>query len=176
MALNLFASLSVLWLIRNLSKQAGKGKIRVREAVYFGPAQLVPFITLGLLLLLQLLPSLIVADFGAQLRENGVLGTNLEQAAGVAVILSFLALSFYWLAGGIFSLIIISLPGFEAARSLADVFAARSSPAGASHCPAVSAGCRLRCHCLPAAVAAGLVAAAMVGTFTLSGSAVLLYN
>ena len=114
---NIFASLSVLWLIRNLYRPAKSAKVRLREAVYFGPAQLVPFVILGSLLLLQLLPSLIVADFGAQLRENGVLQTNLEQVAAVAVILSFLALSFYWLAGGVFSLIIASLPGskpFEA--------------------------------------------------------------
>ncbi|MYB40459.1 hypothetical protein F4X86_04305 [Candidatus Saccharibacteria bacterium] len=109
--LNLFAGLSVLWLIRNLYRPDRGRKVKIREAVYFGPAQLVPFAALGLLLLLQLLPSLIVADFGAQLRENGVLQTNLEQAAAVAVILSFVALSFYWLAGGVFSLIIVSLPG-----------------------------------------------------------------
>ncbi len=109
--LNLFISLSAWWLIRNLQSLKRRAKIKVRDAVYFGPAQIAPFTLLVVLLVFQLLPALVVADFSAQLRDGGVLQTNLEQAAGVLIVLVFFFLSFYWVVGGVFSLIIVSLPG-----------------------------------------------------------------
>ncbi len=109
--LNLFVSLSLWWLIRNLQNLKKRAKIKVRDAIYFGPAQITPFALLAVLLFVQFLPALVIADFGAQLRDNEVLKTNLEQAAAVLVILTFFFLSFYWAVGGVFSLIIVSLPG-----------------------------------------------------------------
>ena len=117
-ALGLFASLSLWWLIRNLRDKALAGRLKVREAVYFGPAQIVPFAALGCLLLFQLLPALVIADFGLQLREGGVLQSNWEQAAVLGVIVAMFALSFYWAVGGLFGLIIVSLPGTKPLQAL----------------------------------------------------------
>lgn len=110
--LNLFISLSLWWLIRRLQdlKEATK-KIEVKDAIYFGPAQIIPFTLIIFTLIIQLLPALIVTDFATQLRTNEVLQGNLEQLGVVLIILSSYALSLYWVVGGIFSLIIVSLPG-----------------------------------------------------------------
>ena len=113
-------SLALWWLIRRLVEPGAKAKIRIRDALYFGPAQFVPFTLLAVLLSFQLLPFLIAADFAAQLRDNGILQTNWEQAGALAVVFFIGGLCFYWLIGGLFSLIVGSLPGtrpFEALRS-----------------------------------------------------------
>lgn len=109
--LNLFLSLSLWWLIRNLRVRKAGVKVRVREAIYFGPAQIVPFALLAFLIFLQFLPALVLADFASSLRGSSILQTNLEQAGGLFVVLTVFALSFYWTLGGVFALIIVSLPG-----------------------------------------------------------------
>ena len=111
--LNLLISLTLWWLIRNLRDAKRRKAIHVRDALYFGPAQIIPFTILVVILFVQLLPALIIADFGAQLRINQVLQTNWEQLAVVLVIIAVFALSFYWIVGGAFSLIIASLPGVK---------------------------------------------------------------
>ena len=117
---HLVLSLALWWLIRRLVDAGAKAKIRVRDALYFGPAQFVPFTLLAVLLSFQLLPFLIAADFAAQLRDNGTLQTNWEQAGALVVVFFIGGLCFYWLIGGLFSLIVGSLPGtrpFEALRA-----------------------------------------------------------
>ena len=108
--LGLCGSLALWWLIRQLQSSKTPTKLQIRDAFYFGPAQLIPFGLLCSLLFLQLLPALIVSNFATELRTNEVLQTNLEQAGAVGIILIAFGLSFYWLAGGLFSLIIVSLP------------------------------------------------------------------
>ena len=109
--LNLLASLALWWLLRQRQAQQ---TLRVRDAFYFGPAQFVPYLILALLLSLQLLPGLILADFGANLRASGILQTTGEQTAALAVILAVFGFGLYWLMAGLFSLIIVSpLPGIR---------------------------------------------------------------
>ena len=107
---SLVFGLMLWWVIRHLLE--GK-KFRIRDAFYFGPAQIIPYLFLTVLLLLQLLPALIVADFGATLRENGVLDGYWEQTAALLVIVLVFALATYWLLSGVFSLIVVSLPGMR---------------------------------------------------------------
>ena len=119
-AAHLVLSLALWWMIRRLVDAGKKAKIRVRDALYFGPSQFVPFTLLAVLLSFQLLPFLIAADFAAQLRDNGTLQTNWEQAGALAVVFFIGGLCLYWLIGGLFSLIVGSLPGtrpFEALRA-----------------------------------------------------------
>ena len=107
---HLALSLSLWWLIRQLSV-ARRGRLKVRDAFYFGPAQIVPFSLLAIVLSLQLLPALIAADFASQLRLSQTLSSNWEQAGALVVLFLIFALCFYWLIGGFFSLIVASLPG-----------------------------------------------------------------
>ena len=83
---------------------------QIKQAIYFGPAQVVPFLLILGLILLQLLPAFVVADFGSHLRNTGVLDTNWEHLGAVAVIVFSLGLSIYWAMSGLFSLIIVSIP------------------------------------------------------------------
>ena len=110
MAVSFVISLSTLWLIRALKNNDNPKRVSVLSAIYFGPAQIIPFSLLAILSFLQILPSLIVADVGAQLRNNGVLQSNLEQFGAVIVIVSIFGFSMYWLVASLFSLIIVSLP------------------------------------------------------------------
>ena len=111
-------SLATIWLIRAL-KQAPK-KVKVREAYYFGPAQLIPFSLSLLVVALQLLPMFIINQIASTLRDNQVLLTAAEQILVVSVVLLLNLLSLYLVVGSIFSLIIVSLPGarpFQAIQS-----------------------------------------------------------
>ena len=109
--LNLFISLAFLYLIRQLQNTKHSIRTRVKEAVYFGPAQIVPFTLLILILFTQVLPALVVSDFALQLREDGVLDNNLEHLLTLLVVGSIFMFTLYWLVAGFFSLIIVSLPG-----------------------------------------------------------------
>ena len=111
--LNFLISLSLWWLIRNLQEFKEGVKIKVREAIYFGPAQVVPFIIVISILFIQLLPVLVAVDFSTQLRDNEILQSNWEQLVALLVLGGVFVLSFYWIIGGIFSPIIASLPGVK---------------------------------------------------------------
>ena len=110
LSLNLFLSAALWWLIRHL-KSLKKVKIRVVDAFYFGPAQIVPLFLLSLILFVQLLPTLVAAALAAELRTAEILQSNWEQLAAWSVIATVFFLSFYWIVGGLFSLIIVNLPG-----------------------------------------------------------------
>ena len=109
--LSLIASLTTWWLLRQLKERSRQGRLQVQDGFYFGSAQLIPYALLIGLLFLQLLPALVVLDFANDLRLDGVLSTNLEQLGALVVVLSLFVLSGYWLVAGLFSLIIVSLPG-----------------------------------------------------------------
>lgn len=109
LVLILLISLSSLHLTRNLSSIKDSKKVKVLDAIYFGPAQIIPFILILFLLFLQFLPALIVFDFASQLRNDGVLDSNLDQLGAVVVVLIVTSFCLYWVMSGIFSLIIVSL-------------------------------------------------------------------
>ena len=109
--LSLIASLIGWWLLRRLKEPNRQTRLKVQDGFYFGSAQLIPYALLIGLLFLQLLPSLIVLDFANDLRLDGVLSTNLEQLGALVIVLTLFTLSGYWLVSGVFSLIIVSLPG-----------------------------------------------------------------
>ena len=110
-AAHLVLSLSLWWLVRQLHERRQDRRLKARDAFYFGPAQIVPFGLLTIVLSLQLLPALVAADFATQLRLNQTLDSNWEQAGALAVLLLIFGFCFYWLVGGFFSLIVASLPG-----------------------------------------------------------------
>ena len=107
--LMLVSSLALFWLMRQL--KAGVQNFKIRDSFYFGSAQIISFCLVGLALFLQFLPSLIVLDAVNGLREGGVLLSNLEQLGALAVVVFVFGFSFYWVLGGVFSLIIVSLSG-----------------------------------------------------------------
>ena len=108
-SLLLIMSLATIWLIRALRDKPKQ--LKTRDAYYFGPSQLVPFILSLLVIAIQLLPMFIANQVAGSLQANDVLLTGAEQALVVTVVLLFNVLSLYLLVGSIFSLIIVSLPG-----------------------------------------------------------------
>ncbi|MCY4088727.1 MAG: hypothetical protein OXF49_01170 [Candidatus Saccharibacteria bacterium] len=103
-------SLSLLWLIRNLKSAPTPQLIKVKQAFYFGSAQIIPFTLLALLLILEFLPVLIVGQVATQLRDNGVL-QDVWEIWGTLLVLGVITwFCLYWILGGLFSLIIVSLP------------------------------------------------------------------
>ena len=103
-------SLSLWWLIRNLYSTQSAELIKVKQAFYFGPAQIIPFSLLCLLLSLEFLPIVILTQVATQLRDNGVLQGIWEIWATLLVLGIIAWFCFYWIIGGLFSLIIVSLP------------------------------------------------------------------
>ena len=103
-----FGSLLSLSLVRSL-----KSKTRTdwRQILYFGPAQIMPFLILVVFLIIQALPFLIVLGVANSLRLNEVVVTNLEQAAILGVVGVIGWLSAFWVTGSLLSLVIVSLPG-----------------------------------------------------------------
>ena len=110
MLLGLLLSASCCWLIRQLKVDKKAIRVSILDAIYFGSAQIVPYFLISLLLFIQFLPAIVVASFASYLRTTGVLTTNWEHLGAWFVVLSVFFLSFYWIVGSLFSLIIIHLP------------------------------------------------------------------
>ncbi len=104
-------SLAFIWLLRKL--HAKDNAATVKQAFYLGPQPLVPFLLVLLIMLLETMP----AGFGGLLLTTaqgaGAISTQLEiQILGIVAILC-MVLSFYLLAGSVFALYIVTLPGTE---------------------------------------------------------------
>ncbi len=117
----LFASiflLSTLWFIRQLKSEDKAPGHSVKQALYFGPAQIVPFWLVMLVIALQLIPLFIASTISTVVSQEDLLASNLEGAAVAIVILGLMSISLYFVLPSIFALVIVSLPGSQPVASL----------------------------------------------------------
>lgn len=102
-------SLSTLWLVRNI--RGGEPEIKVRDAYYQGPAQIVPYLIVLLFLGLQLMPMVVGNSVASAANANDLLNSSVERAFVITIVGLLSLLSLYLVTGSIFGLVIVSLTG-----------------------------------------------------------------
>lgn len=102
----LIASMALIWALRKLR---GLQKIRIRQAYYEGPANIVPLVLVTMLLLLTLIPASIASTI--LLYALPIVGTTLERIIIYAIGSGLLMLTVYWLLVWWPALYISMLPG-----------------------------------------------------------------
>lgn len=102
----LIASMALIWALRKLR---GLQKIRIRQAYYEGPANIVPLVLVTMLLLLTLIPASIASTI--LLYALPIVGSLLERIVIYAIGSGLLILTIYWLLVWWPALYISMLPG-----------------------------------------------------------------
>lgn len=116
LSLGLFVVLNLIFglILWRVMRYLSEGRsIKVLEALYFGPAQFIPYLFLFVLVFLHTLPALIVSDLATSLRDSGVLTSYFEQTATFFIIAAIFVATLYYLVGGLYSLVIVSLSGVK---------------------------------------------------------------
>lgn len=111
-------SMAIIWALRQTFSD--RSTPRVKQAFYHGPAQIVPYILVLLVVMLQMLPALIGTTIYGIVVSNGIAVGVLEQILWVIVLLIFLAASVYMVSSSVFATYIVTLPDmtpFTALRS-----------------------------------------------------------
>jgi hypothetical protein len=111
----IIASLVIIWLVRHLQIEK---KVSLRQALYLGPAPLVPFLVIIGVILFQMLPIVIGLPIIAT-----IIGTVFEPSFLSISLLIILSLavatwSLRMIVGSIFALIIVSLPSVTPTAAL----------------------------------------------------------
>lgn len=118
----IFLSLSIIYTRRQLQKQPRRQKLTTQiktgfDSLYFGPAQIVPFVLVLAFLFGQMLPALIVNAVATDLRLDGLLDSNASQLIALSVVILVGWLSIYLVSGSIFGLIVASRTGVRPAAA-----------------------------------------------------------
>lgn len=115
-------SLALIWALRNTYSE--KKKIRVKEAYYKSTQPLVPFILVGLLIAVQLIPLLVTASLYSTVQSGGLAASGPEQVLWAVVLMIGAATSLFFTCSSLMALYIVTLPGthprvaLKAARKL----------------------------------------------------------
>ena len=107
-------SLILLFLARQIYDGRDRNRSmlsRLQTAVYFGPAQIIPYLLSLAFLFGQALPALLANSLAANLRAGGLLESNASQFLVLAVVLLVNLFSLYLIASTVFALAIVSRPG-----------------------------------------------------------------
>lgn len=108
-SLIIISSLAFIWLVRKLHGR--NVTVTVKEAFYTGMGPLVPFIIVLLIMALELIPAGLGAILLSTAQGSNVITTETEIMVLSIVMILTVVLSFYLLAGSIFALYIVTLPG-----------------------------------------------------------------
>jgi len=110
-------SLIMIWAIRT---SVNKMRTTLRESVYKGVSQIMPFVGVVLFISLELLPFVVGLYLFVVAVDNSVVVNFSEYLVFIIILLALAALSIYWLSSSIISLYIVTLPDmtpFKALRS-----------------------------------------------------------
>lgn len=110
-------SLALIWALRT-SYSGTIAKLRVRDSFYKGMTQLVPFMIVGLLVLIQTLPAIVVGSLYNVAQNSGIFVGFVQQALALIVLCLGLLWSFYMLSNSLFALYIVTLPNATPRASL----------------------------------------------------------
>lgn len=119
--LMVITSLAIIWTLRQMF--AGR-KPRVRDGFYQGMTPLVPFVLVGLVVLVELLPLAIGIGLYSAVMSNGVAAALVERLLCALLTIVLALTSLYLVASSIFALYAVTLPNMtpmKALRSARDV-------------------------------------------------------
>jgi len=107
--------LTTVWLLRNLL--AGH-KVKLRDGLYNASSPLLSTATIGLLMVIQLLPVAIAAIGYSAAASTGLLNGGVEAMLFWLVAGLLATLSMYWLTSSFIALVVVTLPGMYPMRAL----------------------------------------------------------
>jgi hypothetical protein len=108
-------SLALIWTLRQVF--AGH-KTRARDGFYRGMTPLVPFVLVGLVVLVQLLPLALGIGLYGSVIANGVAAVAAERFLWGLLAVALSLVSLYWVASSIFALYIVTLPDMTPLKAL----------------------------------------------------------
>lgn len=119
----LIASLAVIWALRRVESlrgtKLGEGEeLRVRDAYYKGMTQLVPFILVLIVIVLEFIPLLIGSWLYSAVIGGGIAVSLAEQIIWGALLSAFGVLTVYLVLSSIFALLIVTLPDMAPLQAL----------------------------------------------------------
>lgn len=120
---HLLVWLVVVWLLRHL---LSGGAVKLRDGLYGAAAPLISTCLVALAGIVQLLPLALIVALMSAIGSTGSASGALWVLLGLVVLVLFVALTVYWLAGTVFAAVIVTLPGtypWAALRSAKQVIA-----------------------------------------------------
>lgn len=108
-------SLAAIWGLRQFL--AGR-RATMREMLYKGMSPLIPFITVLLIISLQLLPLMIGSWLYSVVISNGIAATLLEKTLWGSIFFLLSLLSIYMICSSVFALYIVTLPDMTPMKAL----------------------------------------------------------
>jgi hypothetical protein len=111
--LTVITSLAIIWALR---QAYAKNIIKVRESFYKGMYPLIPYVLVGLVIILQLLP--MAAGLFLYNIVLTVTSTGIELFAWAALLFFLTVLSLYMLSSSLFALYVVSLPDMPPLQAL----------------------------------------------------------
>jgi hypothetical protein len=118
-------SLATIWGCREVF---AKRNFSIRDLFYKGMYPFIPFLLVGLLILMQLLPFAIGSALYSIVVANGIASGLLLQAVFIVLFLLLMGVSLYLLCSSLFALYIVTLPGmapWASSRTARDLVAHR---------------------------------------------------
>jgi hypothetical protein len=112
------ASLSSIWLLRQLMSDKTALKVRVRDAFYQGMYPLVPFVLVLVVLTLELIPLVVGAFIYTIVVQNGIAVGALQDFVWLLVLLLGATITIWLLAGSLFGIYIATLPNMTPVLAL----------------------------------------------------------
>ncbi len=109
-------SLAIIWALRQTFSDRKTPPIR--QAFYSGPAQIVPYILVLLVITLQMIPALIGVTIYGIVITNGIAVGFLEQAVWLIILLALMGLSVFWVSASVFASYIVTLPNMAPMQAL----------------------------------------------------------
>jgi hypothetical protein len=114
------ASLACIWALRQFMSESGSSALTVRDSLYQGMYPLIPFILVGAVLILELVPLLLAGSIYSLAIGGGVTRTVAEQMFFIAFLFAAMALSIWLMVRSIFALYIVTLAGMRPVEALRD--------------------------------------------------------
>ena len=111
-------SLATIWALRQAYASKLSQKIRIRDSFYRGMYPLVPFVLVGLVILLELIPVAIGGFLYSTVLANGIAVEFIEKFLFAALFALSVLLSLYLLVSTIFALYVVALPDMTPMRAL----------------------------------------------------------
>ena len=104
----LFAWLVAIWLLRHLL--AGTS-VKLRDGLYNAGAPVLSTLTIGVVVLLQLVPLAVIMALFSLMSVNGTLNGVLLVPIAIILLIASIVISLYWLVGTFFAAVIVTIQG-----------------------------------------------------------------
>lgn len=116
MILITLTSLALIWALRNTFVE--KFRVSIKDSFYKSTGQLVPFMGVCALLVVQLMPALIVASLYSTMQTGGLLVGWLQSSIGFVILCAGLGWTLFMLSSTLFALYIVTLPNAKPRESM----------------------------------------------------------